>query len=443
MKNLLKVIVLFLLLARTAQAQTQTSLLQSGPMVGYSEMLEVKLWVQTKSAAKVQIEYWEKGKPEAKHKTSSIQTKKENAFATHLIADEVQPTKRYEYQLFINGKLEKRPYPLEFQTQSLWQWRVEPPTIRFALGSCAYVNEPEYDRPGNSYGGFYEIFGAIHQEKPDFMVWLGDNTYMREPDWNTRTGILRRYTHTRSLPELQPLWGSTHHYATWDDHDFGTNDADRSFAQKNLTEEAFNLFWANPNTNLVGNGGVTNTFQWADIQFFMLDNRYHRSPNNDYSRKREMLGDAQIQWLIDGLVSSRATFKFVAVGGQILNDAALYENYAIYAEERQKLLDAIQKAGVTGVIFLTGDRHHSELSKLNREGTYPLYDLTCSPLTAGPHGDESEKNTLRVPKSLIAERNFGMLEVAGTKNNRILTIKILNTKGKEVWQQQIKAADLK
>ncbi len=32
--------------------------IQSGPMVGYSEMREVLLWVQTKQAAKVKFMYW-------------------------------------------------------------------------------------------------------------------------------------------------------------------------------------------------------------------------------------------------------------------------------------------------------------------------------------------------------------------------------------------------
>ena len=48
---------------------------------------------------------------------------------------------------------------------------------------------------------------AMHAQRPDLMLWLGDNTYLREVDWYTRTGFIHRYTHTRSLPELQPLPG--------------------------------------------------------------------------------------------------------------------------------------------------------------------------------------------------------------------------------------------
>ena len=38
--------------------------LQSGPRVGYSEMREVMLWVQTNHTCQVYVEYWESGQPE-------------------------------------------------------------------------------------------------------------------------------------------------------------------------------------------------------------------------------------------------------------------------------------------------------------------------------------------------------------------------------------------
>ena len=47
--------------------------------------------------------------------------------------------------------------PLRFTTQPLWQWRTDPPSFTAALGSCAYVNDPPYDRPGDPYGGGWMI----------------------------------------------------------------------------------------------------------------------------------------------------------------------------------------------------------------------------------------------------------------------------------------------
>ena len=95
------------------------------------------------------------------------------------------------------------------------------------------------------------------------MLWLGDNIYLREPDWNSWTGIIHRYTHDRATPQLQPFMASVHNYAIWDDHDFGPNDSDKSFWNKNLTLKAFKLFWANPSYGTGDIKGTTTSFQWA------------------------------------------------------------------------------------------------------------------------------------------------------------------------------------
>ncbi|NDK57140.1 alkaline phosphatase D family protein [Pontibacter fetidus] len=423
-------------------AVAQEKLLQSGPMLGYSEMREVKLWVQTKAPANVKIKYWAKDNPATVYTTATLKTDAAKANTAHLIADKVEPGKKYSYELYINNKKVKRNYPLEFQTQELWQHRKDAPDFTFAVGSCFYVNDTPYDRPGKPYGSTnLEILNSIYQKKPDFMLWLGDNTYLREPDWNTKTGIQYRYTHTRSLPELQPLIGSVHNYAMWDDHDYGPNNADRSFWAKDLTLDAFKTFWPNPNY-IFKDAGITSTFSWNDVQFFMMDDRWNKSPNSRTTNKA-YLGDEQLNWLIDALHFSTATFKVICIGGQVLNPAEEKENYSNHPEERQKLLDAIAKANIKGVIFLDGDRHFTELTKQDRPGTYPLYDFTISALTAGPSDPKDEPNTMRVPGTLVLENNFAKISVHGPAKDRRFKVTIYNAKGTELWQKELKASELK
>ncbi len=431
------------LLGVTLMAQAQADLLQSGPMLGYSTMREVLLWVQTKQAADVYFRYWETGKTDQKQQTETIRTRKDEAFTARLTASPLEPGKTYDYALYINGKEVKRPYPMQFQSQALWQYRTDPPNFSFVFGSCFYINEEAYDRPGRGYGGDYQIVDAIGKQKADFMLWGGDNVYLREPDWDSQTGIFHRYTHTRSLPQLQPLLANMHHYATWDDHEFGPNDSDRSYPLKHLTERTFNLFWGNLNTNITGQGGVTNHFSWADCDFFLLDNRYFRSPNRRRTGERVMLGDAQIEWLLDALRNSRAPFKFVVMGGQTVNDFAFFENYAIYPEERARLLKGIEAEEIEGVIFLSGDRHHTILSKLDRPRKYPLYDLTSSALTAGSHTPDEDENSYRVPGTLVSERNFAKLSVSGERKDRVLQIEVFNAQGERLWEHRITAKELR
>lgn len=437
-------LLVFSLFLDASTLTAQQTKLQSGPMVGYVEMREVALWVQTTEAAKVYVQYFDKANSNKVFKTTEILTSKEDAFVAKPIADQVQPGITYHYDVFINGKKLAFDYPTTFTARPLWQWRQDPPAFTFALGSCMYVSEEVYDRPGKPYGSEYGIFNKIHEKQPDFMLWLGDNTYLREADWNTRTGIMYRYTHSRSLPELQPLLASTAHYAIWDDHDYGPNNSNRSFPYKNITEEAFNLFWANPVTNATGTGGITGTFQWADCDFFLLDNRYHRSPNNETAADKVMWGGAQLTWLLDNLQSSNAPFKFIATGNQVLHAAHDQdENAAAFPEEKAFLLREIERRGITGVIFLTGDRHHTELTKLDRRGNYPLYDLTVSPLTAGTHSARDEGNYLQVAGTLVNDKNYAVINITGERRNRVLTISVYNNQNELQWEQKIAASDLR
>ena len=433
--------ILFSLMFISTYAQ---DLINSGPMVGYSTMQEVLLWVQTEERANVHFEYYEIDNPKVKFRTDKIETEKKNGYVAKLIADQVIPGKKYKYEVYINNYKIERNYAMEFQTQELWKWRTDPPDVKFIIGSCSYINEPKFDRPGKPYGSNFEIFNSINKKKPDFMLWLGDNTYLREPDWNSRTGFIKRYSHTRAFPELQPLLASTHHYATWDDHDYGPNNSDGSFWLKETASEIFKLFWGNPNYDVTGKGGITGFFQWSDLDFFLLDNRYHRTANNNFTGNRQMLGKDQIDWLINALSFSQASFKFVAVGGQVISNGAVYENYATYPDERKYLLDKIREAKIEGVIFLDGDRHHTILSKMQEtKNVYPLYDLTCSSLTAGVNNDNEPYNSFKLEETFVNVNNFGMLNVTGPTNDRELTIRIFDKDGKELWIKSIKANDLK
>lgn len=429
----------FLLFASGALI-AQKSLLQSGPMLGYSEMREVLLWVQTKEPATVQFSYWPQGDPKQVFYTDKYQTTKAEAHTARLLADQTEPGTRYDYQVWINGQAVKLDYPATFQTQALWQWRTDPPDFRFATGSCAYINETVYDRPGRPYGGEYEVFQSMHAQKPDMMLWLGDNIYLREVDWNSWTGIVKRYTHARSLPEMQPLLASAHHYAIWDDHDFGPNDSDRSFIHKDKTLEAFKLFWGNPTYGLPDLKGITSFFQWADMDFFLLDNRYHKTPNDRKTGERTMFGEEQLEWLLDALAFSQASFKFVVTGGLVLNPNPGGEKMSSIApEERARLLRRIEEEGIKNVIFLTGDVHFTELATMKLGNGEPVYEFTVSPISSGVSSWPSN-NPYQVEGTEVRARNFATIDASGPRNERKLTLRVFNAKGEELWTRVIEQA---
>jgi len=415
--------------------------LQSGPMLGYADMFEVLLWVQTKGVADVRIDYWDLAKTDHTYSTTTIRTDSENAFTAKLIADQVQPGISYGYRLLLNGAAVTLPYATTFKTQPLWQYRSDPPAFTVATGSCAYVNETEYDRPGKAYGSEYQIFTSIAQQKPDLMLWLGDNTYYREPDWNTHTGMLHRYTHTRSLPELQPLLAAAPQYAIWDDHDFGPNDSDGTWVHKEESWDVFRSFWGNPTYGVNGQKGCTTRFQYADVDFFLLDNRYFRTPNKCVScPERTLLGKEQLEWFLASLASSTAPFKLIAIGGQVVTTNDDDETcFHYFPAERDTILARIERENIKGVIFLTGDRHFTELSAMKNKAGNWVYDLTTSPFTSGAFSGAAlkEANDFRVAGTVVEGHNFSMLRFSGPRKDRLMEISVFDTNGKVLWNKTI------
>ncbi|WP_229331220.1 alkaline phosphatase D family protein [Flavobacterium ammonificans] len=443
----MKNIFLSLLISCSFFGYSQKTLLQSGPMVGYCEMTEAVIWAQTTKEASVRVDYYAKDKPAEVFSSKTYKSSENNYFTNHIVLTQLQQGKEYHYDLLINNQKIALPYDTSFSSKKLWQWREKAPDFTIALGSCSYISEEALDRPGKPYGSNYSIFESIAKINPDIMLWGGDNVYLREADWDSKSGIYHRYTHSRALKEMQPLLASTQNIAIWDDHDFGPDDSDRSFYNKYTTQQAFKDFWANKSYGMDAEQkeGIFSSYNWSDAELFLLDNRFFKSPNKRQTGEKTMLGSAQIQWLIDALTYSKASFKIIVIGGQVLNTEAVFENYENYKSEKDFLLSEILANQIKGVVFISGDRHFTELSTLKRPNTYPLYDWTVSPLTSG-HGNveriTKEPNTNRVPGSLFAQHVFGTLSFSGEKETRQMKMSLFDKDGAELWNKTILKSEL-
>ncbi len=437
-------LVLFLFISTTLPAQRRAGV-RSGPMVGYGEMTETMLWVQTTSPATVQYRFWIEGKKSTALLSRKASASEENDYIAKVVLSDLKPAARYEYELLLNGKVLKCPYRLTFIMQTLWQWRTDPPVFSAAFGSCAFINDSTADRPNQIYAGSYNIFTSISEKNPDLMLWLGDNWYYREIDYYAESKMRSRIARDRSLSELQPLLGSTHNYAIWDDHDFGPNNSDRTYKLRTEALDMFKQYWANQTYGTLETPGVFFRFVWGDAEFFMLDGRFHRSPNDmPNENNKRMFGKEQLTWIKESLISSTAAFKIIVSGNQFLakhKDETL-RNYPL---EYDELMHWIRSQNISGVVFLSGDRHLADLSCLRDSSFYPLYDFTSSPLTAGLASNaKPEENPLSVPGTFVNDaRNFGMLRFDGPKNDRRLTMELYDNNGTLRWSHAVKANELK
>ncbi len=426
MRKIIYSLLFFALVALDLYSQS----LKSGPMMGYNTMREVGVWVQLENQGYVSIKYWPKDNDAEAQNSETFYSEDYKANTATISLTNLEPGTTYKYKVIVND-LESPTTPIySFATQKLWQWREDPPEFSFLAGSCVFINESQYDRPGKPYGQDLAIFNSMAEEDARFMIWLGDNNYLREVDWNSRSGIYHRYTHSRGVKELQPLLAKMHHYAIWDDHDYGPNDSNKTYGHKDKTREAFEDFWANPNYGVMGLEGITGSFVWNDCAFFMLDNRWYRTPQ---SAEGSILGNKQLSWLIDALRTSKEEIKFICIGGQVVNDLAAHENYAVFGSERKKLLHLIDDYDIKNVVFLTGDRHHSEVSLYNTPDGDKIFDITSSPITSGAYDHSDEKNSFRLKKdAIIGENNYAVLEVSGKKNKRKLKVVFKDVKGKKI-----------
>jgi alkaline phosphatase D len=419
----------------------------SGPMLGQVELRDAKVWVEVAPTVKtVQLVYAKKGQVD--NKTIAYKGTLGNEFnPIQFSIGGLEMNTTYQYRFVIDGKPVKQSG--EFTTKDLWQWRKPVPDFSFLTGSCAYFNEPTYDRPGKPYGGDSTIFETMAGEKAAFMLWLGDNWYTREVDYFSKWGLWYRAQKDRRQPILQNFLKAMPHYATWDDHDYGPNDAGGNYILKEESKKVFDSYWTNPSSGYKGEGVYTQ-LSYGDVDIFVLDDRWWRSaddmPDSVAGRpnvEKKMLGEQQLQWLKNSLIYSQATFKIIANGSQVLNPASTKDKLADYPAEYYELVNFLTNSKINGVLFLTGDRHHTEVIKVDRPGTYPLYDITISSLTAGTvafTGPE-KNNPYRVLG--IDKNNYGRFTISGAKGQRKLNVTIVGTKGDVLGQWSLMESDLK
>jgi alkaline phosphatase D len=149
----------------------------------------------------------------------------------------------------------------------------------------------------------------------------------------------------------------------FDDHDYGGNDSDKTFAGKADAIKAFNEYW--PNHNGPNNAGIWHSFVCGDAEFFMLDTRTQRDPDTDVDdANKSMLDgdnitDGQKDWLKNGLLNSTATWKFVisTVTANLSARPQNIDHWKSFSTERDEIKDYIANNNIDNVIMLTGDLH--------------------------------------------------------------------------------------
>ena len=429
----------------------------AGPMLGHVTQRSANLWAQwiglpasawpPAAAVELALEYWPQGREDQRRRSTQAVAAPESDGVVRWTLSGLDPGQRYDYRVVWRaGPQQGQGEPASFATEPHWQWRTDPPPLRVLAGSCAYTNETADDRPGPPYGRDPAIYGVMAAQSPDLTLWMGDNIYWREPDFDDEVAMSARYAKWRSLPQLQPLLRTGSHLATWDDHDYGPNDANSSYTFKATSLKLFQRYWANPSAGLPDAPGVFTRASRSDVEFFILDNRWYRDADRSVLTDKRMLGTAQMAWLRNALTQSRATWKVIINGSQMFNDLNRFEGWNHFPQERQAFVDWLTAQRVPGVLFLSGDRHFAAAFRVDRPGAYPLYEFTCSPLAANAWADPGQEligNPTLIAGSVVGRNNFCQLDFSGRRGQRSLSVQIRDAQGQIAWSRAIAEQELR
>lgn len=392
LRALLTSAILFSVTHNLGAERTAGYLRQAGPMIGHVGDSSAVVWLRAKMGTEISATASQGGQT---FSPSKIEDLTEGFYRIHFAGLKPQTETSVAIEL-------SRPDAETEQDKVSFTTAPAPAstgTVKIAFGSCAKV----------SHFGGAPIFDAIADEKPDFFIFAGDNVYFivgdgskrhfattgPTGDWTFYETMLARHLEMRVHPDLDRLHRTIPTYAVWDDHDYGPNNADATFPMKEEATRAFTRVWANPGFGTADTGGIFSSFRHGPVEVFLMDDRsfkYSPFEHDDVTPETGRIwGEKQLDWLLDGLRRSTAPVKLIANGTQFLGqDYAKAEGHSQEArQEQQRLLDFLASERIDGVVFLTGDRHHSAVyQQAQGDGTLVL-DLTSSPLQQnqklGPH----------------------------------------------------------
>lgn len=288
---------------------------------------------------------------------------------------------------------------------------------KIAFGSCGHQDQP------------LPIFDLIVKHKPDLFVFLGDNIY---GDTKSMDTLQMKYNMLAAQSSFHNLKKNVPMIATWDDHDYGLNDIGRHYPYKVESREMFLKFFDEPKDSpRRKHEGIYTSYIYETngkkLQIILLDNRTFRDDyvkytgqfKDDkrffyemdfapcYSSDSTYLGAKQWKWLEEEL-KKPADLRLIGSGSQFAIEANGYEGWHNFPLEQKKFLDLIKKTSANGVMFLTGDVHYAEISKLKVPDLYPIYDVTASGLSSTWLFATPNKNRIEGP---IMDNHFGMLTI--------------------------------
>ncbi|RYZ71079.1 MAG: alkaline phosphatase family protein [Proteobacteria bacterium] len=270
----------------------------------------------------------------------------------------------------------------------------------FAFGSC---NKQHLPQP---------IWKNIIADAPDLFVWTGDVVYADTDDMGKLSQIyasqLKSSEYGQFLQAKIPVIG------VWDDHDYGKNAGDESYAPRKTSQSLFLDFVGEKDGSpRRTQDGIQATYAFGQgksaARFLMLDTHSHRS-----EKQEDLLGAEQWTWLEAELKKPAEGVTFIVSSIQVLPFEQKFEKWLNFPASHKRLLAAIETSPSKNIVIISGDRHFAELSK-QKIGDKDVWEITASGMThsfRGAEADARNANTLRLGP-VMDRLNYGLIKLDG------------------------------
>ena len=310
-------------------------------------------------------------------------------------------------------------------------------TLVFVFASC---NDQEREQP---------LWNPIIGHNPELFVWGGDNIYS---DTEDMAKMKADYEKQYNQPDYARLRQQTKVIGTWDDHDYGENDAGATYPKKIESQDLFLDFMEFPKDDkLRTQVGIFHSYvhktEQGSYKFIMLDTRTYRTgllksedPNRRYDPWPEdhdgwFLGPLQWAWLEHELKDDAHDFTFIVTSVQFLNTNHGWEHWGNFPAQVNRMYEVLRAAKAPNIILLSGDRHQAEMSKNDDAGLgYPLVDFTASGLTHTWPDTPLESNKYRLGEG-TKQLNFGVIRILEQSKKVLFEIRGVNDTLYERFEQ--------
>jgi alkaline phosphatase D len=434
-----------------------------GPISGEVTDTSAALWARGNLAGQIVFDI--SGQGEATPTTTFTQTDSNSDLTGRVHVQNLQPGTLYSYRVSLSVDGERSaPISGRFRTAPAPD---APAPLEFLFSSC--IGGQGYCRDAEKG---WTIFDTMSGRLADFMLLIGDTIYAdtecpcppnvsgAESPAADLPGFHARYRYHLEDPHYASFLARTPVYVTWDDHEIANDFSGPALMKSNpklfrAGRQAFFDYWP-----LLGAPGdqyrIYRHVRYGSLaEFFILDTRTYRAPHVSQAgspashQSLSMLGQTQFNWLIQGLATSDALWKFVVTSVPLSYPTGWprkdneYDSWMGvtqapgYESELSELLKLLNRNNLKNVVFLAGDTHwpYAINYDYDADGIPDFYEFGCSPLSAIPLEPVAAPDHTFNPTVLYAEGkfegdlfNFGHISIASDGH---LTFRVIDWKGKQ------------